>query len=143
MKLQLIREPVVHLAEGEAHTPGKLYADGLYFGFTCEDEDRELERVGVERKVYGRTCVPRGTYQVEVSFSHRFGKLLPSVMDVPGFSGIRIHGGNRAEDSLGCVLLGKCRTSTGIAQCADSIQRLIALITACEERNEQVWLEVK
>lgn len=143
MKLKLIREQTVHIPGAEAYTPGKLYADGLYFGFTCEDEDRELEKVGIERKEYGRTAIPRGTFPVEVSFSHRFAKLLPAVLDVPGFSGIRIHGGNSAADSLGCILLGKVRTATGIAQCADSVQRLIALITACEDRNEQVWLEIK
>lgn len=143
MKLTLQREHVVRVPGGESFTPGKLYTDGLFFGFTCEDEDRQLEITGIERKVYGRTAIPRGTFAVEVSFSNRFQKLLPAVLDVPGFAGIRIHGGNRAEDSLGCVLLGKLRTATGIAQCADTVRRLIAMIQACKDRNEAVWLEVK
>lgn len=143
LKLLLVREPTRFVTNGEAYTPGILYADGLRFSFTCEDEDRMLEKAGVDRKVYGRTAIPRGRYRVEVSWSHRFGKLLPAVLDVPGFSGIRFHGGNRAEDSLGCILVGKVRTATGIAQCADSVQRLIALIQDADDKGSEVWLEVQ
>ena len=145
MKLRLVRENTVHIPGGESFTPGRLYVDGLAFGFTCEDEDRQLEKSGIERKVYGRTCIPRGRFAVEVTWSHHFGKLLPAVLDVPGFSGIRIHGGNRAEDSLGCILVGKVRTATGIAQCADSVGRLIKMIQICHDKEipEAVWLEVE
>lgn len=142
MIFTLIRDPVIRLNGAESFTPGQLYAAGLRVGFTCEDEDRNLEN-GKAAKIYGRTAIPRGTYPLEVSYSHRFGKLLPAVLDVPGYSGIRIHGGNRAEDSLGCILVGQVRTSTGIAQCASTVQRVIAMITACEERNERVVLEIK
>lgn len=142
MIFTLIRDPVIRLSGAESFTPGQLYASGLRVGFTCEDEDRNLEN-GKEAKIYGRTAIPRGTYTLEVSYSHKFGKLLPAVLDVPGYSGIRIHGGNRAEDSLGCILVGQVRTSTGIAQCASTVQRIIAMITTCEERNEKVTLIIK
>lgn len=80
---------------------------------------------------------------MENSYSNRFKKILPSVLNVPNFSGIRIHGGNRAEDSLGCILVGKVRTSTGIAQCADTLSRLIALIQSYKDKNIRVTLEIK
>lgn len=142
MKFLLVRKPTIPVAGGESFTPGELYVDGLRTCFTCEDEDRNLEN-GKAAKIYGRTAIPRGTYPLEVSYSHRFGKLLPAVLDVPGYSGIRIHGGNRAEDSLGCILVGQVRTSTGVAQCAATVQRIIALITHADERNERVTLEIK
>lgn len=143
MKVTVIREPVIRPDKGEAFTPGRMYVNGLHFGFTCEDEDRHLETVGIKEKIYGRTAISRGTYPLEVTFSQRFQRELPYVAGVLGFEGIRIHGGNRAEDSLGCILLGQVRTATGIAQCAATVQRIIAMITACEERNERVTLEVK
>lgn len=143
MILTLIRSPVVRPADGEAFTPGILYASGLPLGHTCEDEDRFLETVGIQEKCYGRTAIPRGRYLVEVTFSNRFQKELPAILDTPGFSGIRVHGGNRAEDSLGCILLGKIPTATGVAQCAPVVARLIAMISACEARLEKCYLEVK
>ena len=139
MKFVLIREPVQRPVGAEAYTPGKLYANGVFWCFTLEDEDRRLEWVGTERKVNDRTAIPRRTYAMAVSQSQRFGKLLPIVLDVPGFSGVRIHGGNRAEDSRGCILVGQVRTSTGIAQCADSVSRITTLIT----RSKTATLEIK
>lgn len=141
MKFLLVRKPTVIVPGGESFTPGELYIDNLRTCFTCEDEDRHLESGGA--KIYGRTAIPRGAYPLEVSYSHHFQRELPAVLDVPGYSGIRIHGGNRAEDSLGCILVGQVRTATGIAQCASTVQRLISLIKACEDIGERVTLEVK
>ena len=143
MKITVIRDPVIRPDKGEAFTPGRMYVNGLHFGFTCEDEDRRLETVGIKEKIHGRTGIQRGTYPLEVTFSQRFQRELPYVAGVLGFEGIRIHGGNRAEDSLGCILLGQVRTATGIAQCAATVNRLIAMIKAAEDKRELCWLEVK
>lgn len=143
---KVVREPVLRLAPAENATLGKMYLDNVFFCQTCEDEDRFLERSIEdisERKVYGRTAIPRGRYRLLVTFSNRFQKPLPIVLDVPGFDGIRIHGGNRAENSHGCILVGKVRTSTGIAQCADSVQRIISQIEEGEEMGIETWLEVE
>ena len=120
-----------------------MYVNGLHFGYTCEDEDRHLETAGIREKVYGRTGISRGTYPLEVTFSNRSKRDLPYVAGVLGFEGIRIHGGNRAEDSSACILLGQVRTATGIAQCAATVNRLIAMIKAAEDKRELSWLEVK
>lgn len=143
MIFTVLRDPVIRPDGAEAFTPGKLYASGLFVGFTCEDEDRHLETVGIQEKCYGRTSIPRGRYVLENSLSARFKKTLPAVLDVPGFAGIRIHGGNTAADSLGCILVGQVRTATGIAQCASTVQRLVAMIKSCAARNEKCYLEVK
>jgi hypothetical protein len=122
-------------------TLGSLMVNGKHLGFTCEDKDRKLEE-GNE-KVYGQTAIPRGKYKVIISFSHRFKKPMPEVLSVPGFSGIRIHGGNTDADTLGCPLLGVNRTGTGVANCAGVNTRLISLIEDCEEIGEEVWLTVE
>lgn len=143
MIVTVIREPVIRPDNGEAFTPGRMFVNGLHLAYTCEDEDRHLETVGTQEKQHGRTGISRGTYALENSFSQRFQRELPAVLDVPGFAGIRIHGGNRAEDSLGCILIGQVRTASGIAQCAATVQRLVAMIQAAEDRGEACWLEVK
>lgn len=141
MKFVIHREPSVPPMGGaEGYTLGKMYSDGLYICNTLEDEDRFLESGG--EKVYGRTAIPRGRYKVVLDFSEHFQKQLPHVLDVPGYEGVRIHGGNRAEDSLGCILVGKVRTATGIAQCLDMVGRIIALIESDEARGTETWLEV-
>jgi hypothetical protein len=137
----VIREPSVTPVSGEGYTLGIMYRNGVRFCFTCEDQDRKLEAGGV--KVKTRTAIPRGKYQLTTSFSHRFQKELPDVRDVPQFEGVRLHGGNKAEDSEGCILIGQVRTSTGIAKCADTVQRMIDMINQTEDAGGKCWLEVK
>lgn len=130
---------------GDTFTLGKLYIGGKYFGVTCEDKDRRMEAGG--EKVYGKTAIPRGIYRVVVSFSNRFKKQLPLVMDVPGFAGIRFHGGNTADDSEGCILLGKvyvpASAPTGIANCAERMATLTQLLIDAEDTGTEYWLTVE
>lgn len=70
-------------------------------GFAVEDKVRAP---GV--KVQDETAIPAGSYKMKISKSPKFGRLLPEILDVPGFSGIRIHKGNTAADSSGCLIIG-------------------------------------
>lgn len=124
----------------DAYTLGKLYVDNVLFCQTIEDEDRRLELGG--EKIYGKTAIPRGRYVVQLSFSHRFAKLLPEILDVPGFDGVRMHGGNTPDDTLGCVLMGQVRTTTGIAQCAATVDRLIGLLQRDEDGGKETVLTI-
>lgn len=123
-----------------AFTLGQLSIDGRFFGFTCEDTDRRLETDGT--KVSKETAIPRGRYRVVLSFSNRFKKLMSEVLDVPGFSGIRIHGGNTAADTAGCPLLGRVRTAGGVADCAERNATLVKRLEQAADAGEEVWLEV-
>lgn len=123
------------------YTGGRMYVDGDLLGYTCEDTDRRLEDGG--EKVYGETAIPRGKYRVVLSWSRRFGRYLPEVLSVPGFEGIRIHGGNRCTDTLGCPLLGSRRTDDGVADCRLVNDHLGELLHECELRKEEAWLEIK
>lgn len=81
-------------------TLGELYLDGEFFCFTLEDTVRDC-------KVPGETAIPEGSYEVLVTNSPRFKRKLPLLINVPGFDGIRIHPGNSAEDTSGCLLVGE------------------------------------
>ena len=122
-------------------TLGRLYVDTMHFGPTCEDTDRKMEAGGV--KVYGATAIPRGRYRLTATLSQRFGKLMPLIENVPGFEGIRIHGGNDRDDTHGCILLGRTRTDTGVANCAERNATLLKLIVDAEEGGVQCWITVQ
>lgn len=96
MKLELKR-----LYFKETYTIGKLYLNGVWQCDTLEDKHRPDGE-----KVYGETCIPEGTYKVIITMSNRFKKLMPLLLDVPGFEGIRIHSGNTSVDTSGCILVG-------------------------------------
>ena len=85
--------------------------DGVFQCYFLEDKDRgltqdmTLEKIQ-ELKIKGKTAIPAGTYQVVITWSNRFKRNLPLVKNVPGFDGIRIHPGNTAVDTKGCLLPG-------------------------------------
>ena len=94
MILQLVRKEF-----RDESTIGELSIDNVFECFTLEDAVRPV-------KIPGRTAIPAGTYEVAVTFSDKFQKLLPLLMNVPNFEGVRIHPGNRPEDTEGCILVG-------------------------------------
>lgn len=95
MKLKLQRT-----FKAETYTVGKLFIDGIYFCDTLEDKVRDV-------KIKGITAIPTGKYKVQITMSNRFKKLMPLLINVPNFEGVRIHSGNTSEDTEGCILVGK------------------------------------
>lgn len=88
-------------------TVGRLDVDDIHQCYICEDVIREVPGVPVaEWKVPGQTAIPAGRYRVVITFSNRFQRELPLLLDVPGFTGIRIHPGNTNADTEGCLLPG-------------------------------------
>jgi hypothetical protein len=83
----------------EISTIGDMYIDGEYFCHTIEDTIREV-------KIMNETAIPYGTYEVVIDFSNKFQKLMPHILNVPNFEGIRIHTGNTDKDTSGCLLIG-------------------------------------
>lgn len=93
---------------GPGYCVGRLHVDNEFQCFTLEDEVREIEtKPCAEWKIPGRTAIPRGTYQVTVNFSNRFKRVMPLLLEVPCFEGIRIHPGNNSANTDGCILVGK------------------------------------
>jgi len=106
MKLKLIRQDFT-----KNSTIGSLYIDDNFFCYVLEDCDRGLDQkmstLEIKaRKIFGVTAIPTGTYKVITSMSARMKRLLPEVLGVTGYTGIRIHRGNYASDSLGCLIVG-------------------------------------
>jgi hypothetical protein len=120
---------------GNGFAIGKLLIDGEDSGlFTLEDEVRQIDSLPVEKwKVPGETAIPSGTYKVIVDMSQRFRRELPHILDVPGFTGVRIHSGNRPQDTEGCLLVGKTWDKSGfVGKSKEAFEALFAKIKAVE-----------
>lgn len=96
----------------KGYSIGILYIDGKRICETLEDQDRGLDEFMnlkdiLAKKVKGETAIPTGCYQVAWTHSPRFNKNLPLLIGVPGYSGVRIHSGNKAKDTEGCILCGR------------------------------------
>ena len=133
MKLELIRSLC-----GVVCTIGDLYVDGVHSCYTLEDVVRPEGK-----KVYGQTAIPYGRYRVIITFSNRFQRDLPLLVDVPNFEGIRIHPGNTAADTHGCVLVGTGKQGDSITSSRVAFSAVFADIRDAIERGEEVWIEVK
>jgi len=106
---------------------------GEFSCFTLEDRVREP---GV--KVQDKTAIPAGRYRVVVDFSQRFQRRMPLLLDVPMFTGIRIHSGNTAEDTRGCVLVGEWRAPDWVGDSRRAFADLFFLINTADE----LWIAV-
>lgn len=130
------------------YTIGRLYVDGTYVCETLEDTDRGLRQDMAEtalrsRKVAGRTAVPTGRYAVVRTWSPRFKRALPLLVGVPCFSGIRIHSGNTASDTEGCILVGR---NTRVGMVLESRKWLGVVdgrVEAALEGGGSVWVTIE
>ena len=116
------------------YTIGKLYINGTYFCDTLEDTVRPN---GV--KVYGETAIPYGKYKVVLSYSPKFKRVLPEILSVPMFTGVRMHRGNWAKDTLGCILVGKNKVVGGLTESTDTEIKLISTL----KRATEMWIIIK
>lgn len=143
MEIKIEREP--SLAEA---TIGKLSIDGVFECYTLEDQVRELRHndgalVDVASwKIDGKTAIPSGTYAVIVDYSTRFKKLMPHIIGVPVFSGVRIHSGNKAEDTEGCILLGQRRGNAEIFGSRAAFEVFFPKLQAAFEKKDQVKITI-
>jgi hypothetical protein len=132
-----LRIVTVRTIYGPESTRGNLIVDGVNLGYTIED----VVRPAGAAKVHGRTAIPAGIYQVGMHSSPRFGKRLPHLLDVPGFQYILSHGGNRAIDTEGCIIVAaKYKAADWIFE---SISDLIArTVDSALKSGRQVTWEV-
>lgn len=125
-------------------TVGELFIDGKFECYTLEDPVRDLSKPN--GKVPGQTAIPAGTYAVLINMSNRFKKLMPLLLDVPLFEGIRIHSGNTAADTEGCILVGT--TKIGRADrpadfVGNSRAAFTALFAKMQAAKEPITITVK
>lgn len=131
MKLELSRNC------GPESTIGTLMVDGKFECYTLEDVVRDGP------KVYGKTAIPAGTYEVRITYSNHFKRDLPLLLDVPGFEGIRIHPGNTAADTEGCILVGRTKAINRINNSRDAFDSLYAKMLAAWFRKEPITIIVR
>ena len=115
MELTLVRDVC-----GTDCTLGKLFVDGAFDCYTVEDVVRPDGT-----KIPGKTAIPEGRYRVVVTRSPRFGRDLPLLEKVPNFEGVRIHPGNTAADTEGCIIPGRVRTARGVGGIAPRFRRAL------------------
>lgn len=137
MEIKLIRETFT-----DKSTIGRLLIDGLFYGWTLEDKDRYLEE-NPRRKVKGETAIPAGRYQVIINWSPRFKRELPLLLNVPGFEGIRIHSGNKPEDTEGCILPGKTKGKDFIGRSREAFNEIFEAIQSALNKNEPVFIVIE
>ncbi len=119
-------------------TLGELYIDGEHMCFTLEDTVRPDGE-----KVFGKTAIPYGTYNISITYSPHFCRDLPLLADVPNFSGVRIHSGNTAADTEGCLLVGLARTGESVTQSRDAFAMVYAKIRDALSRGEDVTINYR
>jgi len=128
-------------------TAGKLYIDGQHLLYTLEDEVREIPGRPVhEWKIKKETAIPVGRYRVLLTWSPGFGRQLPELLNVPGFSFIRSHCGNRVSNTEGCILVGLADGNDKDAWLGNSMKAEKLLVNRIREaisRGEEIWWTVK
>lgn len=139
MKLVLKSQPSVN-----GCTHGILYIDGKDECYTLEDVVREVKNRPVEQwKVPGATAIPSGTYTVIIDHSNRFNRMMPHILNVPGFEGVRIHSGNTATDTEGCILLGRIATATSVLDSKLAFDAFFTKLQFAIDEGEPVTIEIK
>ena len=141
-----------------AYTIGVLYVNGERFCETLEDTDRGLvQSMPVGRinsiKVYGETAIPAGTYKVVLSVSpkfknrpwaKKFGGLVPEILNVKGYSGVRIHPGSNAASTEGCPLVGRNKVVGGLVESQATFSALMeSHLMPAHKAGEEITIEIR
>ena len=131
-----------------AYTIGVMSINGEILCETLEDTDRGLKKsmpLGeiARIKVKGQTAVPSGRYQVLLTYSPKFKKKMPLINAVPGYSGVRIHPGNDASATEGCVLVGENKAVGKVLNSRHWFNILLEKIKTAINDSQKVWLTIK
>ena len=152
MKLELKRR-----FRGPNYTIGSLFINGVYECDTIEDVDRGLtDSMSVDeikaKKIYGRTAIPTGTYKIDLntvspkfkdrSWAKFCGGKLPRLIDVKGYEGVLIHVGNKAEDSLGCILVGDNKIKGQVINSTATFQELYGEFLKAKVKGEEITIDI-
>lgn len=130
MQLKLIRDQLK-----QDCTLGKLYIGQQFICYTLEDKVRD-------EKIKGMTAIPHGLYEVIITFSNRFQRDLPLLLNVPNYEGVRIHPGNTAADTEGCILPGLTRTLSAVYESKKAMEKIQPRIQTALDAREKVTIEI-
>jgi len=125
-----VKALIIRDTKTDKSTIGKFLIDGKILFNTLEDIERDV-------KVYGGTAIPAGDYFITLSWSNRFSQLMPLIYNMPDlsvqnngmrFDGVRIHWGNYAEDTEGCVLVGMSRGKNFVGNSRKAYSKLMDIL---------------
>lgn len=132
---------------GPNYTIGKLYIDGVYFCDTLEDPNRDQNKNGVfdnnEIKVFGDTCIPVGTYNIVLTLSPKFKRILPRLENVNNFAGVLIHAGNTKKDTEGCILVGINSEIGKVTNSKYYEKLLVDKLNEAKNRSESINIKIE
>lgn len=140
-----MRLTLKRIANKKTYCIGKLYINGKYFCDTLEDVDRGLDSTMTEEeikkiKVKSETAIPTGIYKIILNYSPKFKKVMPLITNVKGYSGVRIHTGNSAKDTEGCLLVGK---NTIVGRLTESRKMYDALFKRLQQKgSNDITIEI-
>lgn len=142
LNVKLVSKPMELLLIRDIFAPqrtlGVLYVNGVKECYICEDVVRPNGE-----KVYGKTAIPEGRYEVKITMSNRFKRELPLLLNVPNFEGIRIHSGNHEGHTEGCLLPGKTRNASGVFSSVIATNNLILKIRSALNSGKKVFITIK
>ena len=138
---------VNRIARKDGYTIGQMSLNGEYFCDTLEDTDRGLNSTMsvdeiLSKKRKGITAIPTGKYDVILTFSPRFKRVLPLLLSVKGYEGVRIHAGNTAEDTEGCLLVGENKEKGKVLNSRATLEKLMSVLLECEKRKEKISITI-
>ena len=102
----------------------------------------EIDEI-LANKLKGITAIPTGKYDVILTFSPRFKCVLPLLLNVKGFEGIRIHPGNSAEDTEGCLLVGENKEKGKVINSRATFEKLMSVLLGCEKKKEKITITIE
>lgn len=139
---------VKRIARKDGYTIGRLFINNEYFCDTLEDTDRGLKDTMqvneiLAKKVKAQTAIPTGKYDVILTFSPRFKRVLPLLLSVKGYEGVRVHAGNTNKDTEGCLLIGENKAKGQVLNSRATLEKLMSILLDCEKRKEKVTILIE
>jgi hypothetical protein len=128
---------------GKDCTIGSLSIDSDFECWILEDVVREVKGQPVASwKLPGETAIPYGTYEIDITMSARFKRPLPLLLNVDGYSGIRIHPGNVAANTDGCLLPGLDWHGASVGRSQLAFDALFAKLRAAKSLGQRIFIEI-
>lgn len=146
----------------DTYTIGNITIDGKWFCNSLEDKDRGLKKdmklsVLKGKKIYGKTAIPMGRYEVTLDvFSPKFSKypfymevcngFLPRLKDVPAYDGILFHvmdGEKGADLSYGCIGVGRNKIKGGLLEGKEYFKKFYAILAEAKTAGKKIFVTIK
>lgn len=139
---------VNRIARKDGYTIGRMSLNGEYFCDTLEDTDRGLNSTMsldeiLSKKRKGITAIPTGKYDVILTFSPRFKRVLPLLLSVKGYEGVRVHAGNTNKDTEGCLLVGENKVKGQVLNSRATLEKLMSILLDCEKKKEKITILIE